>query len=108
MWRVFEDGLCVEGKATAVGVTKAVLLVTKGRLGPAFDSTVKARLNARNVTEPKTYLRALAAVASDLAAFETRERIRIEDLAEDAGRPAEVGRVVDMVFGPRDKMPGQL
>ncbi len=101
MWQVFEDGLCVRGKATEVGVTKAILLVTKGRLGPAFDSNVKTRLNAWYVTDAKTYLEALAAVAIELAAFETHAQRRIESLALEAGRPAEAGRVVDMVLGPR-------
>jgi hypothetical protein len=101
MWHVFEDGLCVQGQPTEVGVTKAILLVTNGRLGPAFDSNVKMKLNARYVTGPRTYLNALATVAGELAAFEAREQRSIEDLAAEAGRPAEVGRVVDMVLGPR-------
>lgn len=101
MWQVFEDGLYVEGKASGVGVTKAILLVTKGRLGSAFACNVKAKLNAHYVTCPKTYLKAVVAVASELAAFEGREQRTIEDLAVEAGRPAEVGRVVDMVLGPR-------
>src|SRR5260370_35701102 len=35
LWRIFEEGLCSKGKATEVGVSKAILLVTKGRIGPA-------------------------------------------------------------------------
>jgi len=101
LWRVFEDGLCVDGKATEVGITKAILLVTEGRIGPAFDSSVKMKLNAHYVSGPSTYLRALAEVAGELAAFETRERQAIEDIALKDGRPADVGRVVDMVPGPR-------
>ena len=72
-----------------------------GKLDPAFDCNVKARLDARYVTCPKTYLKALAVVASKLAEFEAREQRSIEDLVVEAGRPAEVGRVVDMVLGPR-------
>jgi hypothetical protein len=37
------DGL-VTGEASCVGITKSILLVTDGRIGPAFDSTVRARL----------------------------------------------------------------
>ena len=73
-----------------MGVTKVILLVTKRRLGPAFESNVKTKLNARYVTGPKPYRKALAAVASELATFETYEQRRIEDLAVEAGRPAEV------------------
>jgi hypothetical protein len=29
-----------------VGITKAVLLMTNGRIGPAFDSTVREKLGA--------------------------------------------------------------
>jgi hypothetical protein len=101
LWRIFEDGLCLKGNATEVGVTKAILLVTKGRIGPAFDSNVKERLNALYVRDCKTYIKALGAIASELAGFEARELTTLDGLAEKAGRPADVGRAVDMVLGPR-------
>ncbi len=101
LWQVFQDGLCMQGDATEVGVTKAILLVTKGRLGPAFDSNVKSKLKASYVIDAKTYLKAIAALATELAGFEDREQKSIEDLAAMAGRPAGVGRVIDMILGPR-------
>jgi hypothetical protein len=101
LWRIFEDGLCSKGKATEVGVSKAILLVSKGRIGPAFDSTVKAALNARYVKDCGTYLKALGEIASQLASFEDREGTTLDDLAKQAGRPADVGRALDMVLGPR-------
>jgi hypothetical protein len=101
LWRIFEGGLCLNGKATEVGVSKAILLVTKGRIGPAFDSNVKARLNARYVRDCMTYIKALGEIASELAGFEARESTTLDGLAEQAGRPADVGRAVDMVLGPR-------
>ena len=100
LWQIFQDGLCAQGKATEVGITKAILLVTKGRIGPAFDSNVKTELKAWYVSDCKSYLKALANVAGELAAFEAREG-SLEELAAKAGRRAAVGRVVDMVFGPR-------
>jgi hypothetical protein len=96
LWRVFEDGLCV-GKARVVGVSKAILLVTKGRIGPAFDSNVR---KGWYVSDRESYLRALAQIAGELAAFEAREG-NLEEVAAKAGKPALVGRAVDMVFGPR-------
>ncbi len=99
LWQIFEEGLCA-GKATEVGVSKAILLVTKGRIGPAFDSNVKTKLKAWYVSDCNTYLKALADVARELAAFEAREA-NLEELAAQAGRPAAVGRALDMVFGPR-------
>ncbi|MBZ5569579.1 MAG: hypothetical protein LAN64_17265 [Acidobacteriia bacterium] len=101
LWQIFESGLCLNGKATEVGVSKAILLVTKGRIGPAFDSNVKKRLKALYVTDCKTYIKALAAIASELVGFEARELTTLDGLAEKAGRPADVGRAVDMVLGPR-------
>jgi hypothetical protein len=101
LWQIFESGLCGRGRATEVGVTKAILLVTKGRIGPAFDSNVKMELNAWHVLGWKPYLGALTDLADDLAIFEARESAKLEELATRAGRPAEVGRVMDMVLGPR-------
>jgi hypothetical protein len=101
LWRIFEDGLCSKGKATEVGVSKAILLVTKGRIGPAFDSNVKTALNAWYVRDCGTYIKALGEIASQLAGFEDREGTTLDDLAKQAGRPAEVGRALDMVLGPR-------
>lgn len=103
LWRIFEEGLCLERKASEVGVSKAILLVTKGRIGPAFDSKVKGALDAWYVMDGGTYLKALGKIASELAAFEVRESRTLESIAEQAGRPAEVGRVLDMVWGPRGR-----
>jgi hypothetical protein len=33
--------LTATGEASCVGITKSILLVTDGRIGPAFDSTVR-------------------------------------------------------------------
>ena len=103
LWRIFEDGLCLKGNATEVGVSKAILLVTKGRIGPAFDSNVKTGLNAWYVMDCRTYMKALGEIAGELAGFEGRESTTLESLAEQAGRPADVGRAVDMVLGPRGR-----
>ncbi|MGA3054717.1 MAG: hypothetical protein ABSD63_10960 [Candidatus Korobacteraceae bacterium] len=103
LWRIFEDGLCLKRNATELGVSKAILLLTKGRIGPAFDSTVKTGLNAWWVMDCGTYLRALGEIARDLAEFEARESTTLEDLAEKARRPAALGRAVDMVWGPRGR-----
>jgi len=94
LWRIFEGGLCLKRHATEVGVSKAILLVTKGRIGPAFDSTVKTQLNAWHVMDCQTYIGALGEIARNLAGFEGRESRTLESLAEQAGRAACVGRVV--------------
>jgi len=88
--------LCVP-KARVVGISKAILLVTKGRIGPAFDSNVKT---GWYVNGCESYLTALTIIADELAVFEAREG-NLEEVAAKAGKPAAVGRAVDMVFGPR-------
>jgi hypothetical protein len=101
LWRILEGGLCSNGKATVVGISKAILLVTKGRIGPAFDSTVKESLHAWYVMDCMTYIKALGEIAGELEGFEARELTTLDRLAKQAGTPADVGRAVDMVLGPR-------
>jgi len=102
LWRIFEEGLCLQRRANEVGVSKAILLVTKGRIGPAFDSKVQFHFNTC-VIGCTTYIKALGEIANELADFEVRERTTLESLAEQAGRPAAVGRAIDMVLGPRER-----
>ena len=66
-----------------------------------FSLDIPFYRNAWYVTDCRTYLKALADIAGELAAFEARELKNLEDLAAQAGRPADVGRAVDMVLGPR-------
>jgi hypothetical protein len=83
-----------------VGITKAVLLLTEGRIGPAFDSGV--RRNA-GVKAPKTYrewLWALDEMSDDLSAFEAVSGplpLVVSRRFADLG----VGRLYDMALGPR-------
>ncbi len=101
LWSIFEGGLCLGRNAKVVGISKAILLVTKGRIGPAFDSNVKTALNAWYVKDCGTYIKALGEISGELAGFEARERTTLGDLSKQAGRPADVGRALDMVLGPR-------
>ena len=50
LWEVFR-ALPTSGTANAVGITKAVKLVTLGRVGPALDTVVRDRLD---VEEPRS------------------------------------------------------
>ena len=48
LWNIFQN-LCYHGRernglADVVGISKAVLLLTEGRVGPAFDSNVRGHL----------------------------------------------------------------
>jgi hypothetical protein len=47
LWEIFR-GLTTTEHARAVGITKAILLLTDGRIGPAFDSQVREQLGVRS------------------------------------------------------------
>ena len=51
LWDIFQDlsyqGPSRSGLAGAVGISKAVLLLTEGRVGPAFDSEVRRKVGIR-------------------------------------------------------------
>lgn len=100
LWDTFRD-LPTIGTANAVGITKAVKLVTSGRFGPALDSQVRETVGCK---EPKTaaqWLAVLERVAEDIQGFETGNRCQLEDLVEVEWQPVAVGRAYDMVFGPK-------
>lgn len=102
LWEVFRD-LPTIGRANAVGITKAIKLVTGGRIGPALDSEVRGHLG---IKEPRTageWITVLECVAEDLDAFESTNKCRLEDLVEAEWLPVAPGRAYDMVFGPKAK-----
>lgn len=101
LWAVFRD-LPTIGQAKAVGITKAVQLVTGGRIGPALDSLVRKHLVVRTPETAEQWFDVLQFVAEDICTFETTNQCRLEDLVEREWQPVAVGRAYDMVFGPRD------
>lgn len=100
LWEVFSD-LPTVGTARAVGITKAVKLVTGGRIGPAFDSEVRKHLGLPEPLDGGQWLDALAAVAQDIQTFESANGCRLEQLVETEWQPIAIGRAYDMVFGPK-------
>ena len=100
LWDVFSD-LPTIGTARAVGITKAVKLVTGGRIGPAFDSQVRQHLDLPEPLDGVQWLDALVAVARDIQTFESANGCRLEQLVETEWRPIGIGRAYDMVFGPK-------
>lgn len=101
LWGIFLD-LTAEGRATCVGITKSILLLTEGRIGPALDSTVRRSLDITKPTVSSDWIGVLCAVCSDLKLFERRHGIRIESLVPPELAPINVGRVYDMIAGPHD------
>lgn len=102
LWRLFASSLCDNGEATCVGITKAVMLVTDGRIGPAFDSRVRHALGIAAPKDSGEWIVALEQVAADLRAFESRHHVRLDDLDVQSPIPVAVGRAYDMAAGPRE------
>jgi hypothetical protein len=100
LWDIFCNLTC-QGKATCVGITKSVLLLTEGRIGPAFDSTVRHHLRIGQPLNGKTWIEDLSSINDDISSFETRNGVRIESLVPTEWAPINVGRAYDMVAGPR-------
>jgi hypothetical protein len=98
LWLVMRQ-LATTDDAPVVAISKATLLLTLGRIGPAFDSTVCRCLRISPPNCSESWLTALVRVAEDLAAFESRYGIRIETLVS-ARCPVAAGRAYDMVTGP--------
>jgi hypothetical protein len=100
LWNGF-SGLTTTRSASCVGISKAILLVTDGRIGPALDSQVQARLGIKPPTTSDGWLATLGQVANDIAAFEARSG-RLEDAAPERFGHLNVGRLYDMALGPRE------
>lgn len=100
LWSGF-SGLTTTRTASCVGISKAILLVTDGRIGPALDSQVRARLGLKPPTTSGEWMATLEHVANDIAAFEARCGPLVEAVPERF-RHLSIGRVYDMALGPRE------
>ena len=104
LWQTFLDlsysGRARNGLAGVVGISKAVLLLTEGRVGPAFDSEVRRQLEIATPARADEWLDALRMVQHDIEVFEARNHTSLHSAA---GRPFEkcfAGRIYDMALGP--------
>jgi hypothetical protein len=99
LWDDFSK-LTTTGLASCVGITKAVLLLTDGRIGPALDSKVTAGIGVPPPATCQDWLQVLEAVGEDIAAFEA-----VHGPLGRAVPPRfahlEYGRLYDMILGPR-------
>jgi hypothetical protein len=106
LWRVFENlpysGNAKNGKASIVGISKSALLLSKGRLGPAFDSKVQGHLQLGDITNAKQWFNALKVVTKDIIAFQDKNSISIRDAAPEEFKHLSAGRLYDMALGPGD------
>jgi hypothetical protein len=104
LWNIFSDlsyrGTARNGKAGVVGISKAVLLLTKGRVGPAFDSKVRHNLNINAIDNSQQWIKALKYVSEDIILFERKNNCSIYDATPDIFSTLEAGRIYDMALGP--------
>lgn len=102
LWSTFRH-LSLERPASCVGVSKAVLLLTDGRIGPSLDSRVRAGMGIDRVDLGSEWVTVLGEVSRDLLAFERKNGIALRDAVPEEFRHLEDGRLCDMIFGPRGR-----
>ena len=104
LWDVFKDlsysGRSRDGLAGVVGISKAVLLLTEGRVGPAFDSKVRGELGITKIPDAKSWIKNLKRVAEDIAVFEQSNQCTLRSAIPEEYKNLHYGRLYDMIFGP--------
>jgi GrpB-like predicted nucleotidyltransferase (UPF0157 family)/mannose-6-phosphate isomerase-like protein (cupin superfamily) len=107
LWAVFSK-LPQRDSASCVGITKAILLLTYGRIGPAFDSIVRKKLGLnRHVKSSQEWIDVLRGVSEDIGAFEKRHG-KLTGIVPESLAKYHVGRLYDMVLGPGTSEKGTL
>ena len=99
LWDVFSR-LPTDRRASCVGITKAVLLLTDGRIGPALDSRVRSATGVRPPTTCGDWLQILEDVRDDIVAFESAHGPLSKAVPARHAHLA-YGRLYDMALGPR-------
>lgn len=89
------------GKASVVGISKAVLLLTQGRVGPAFDSYVRKQFGVDEPLNADEWINCLKLVQKDISVFENQNGILFGELMPQSSRHIHNGRIYDMILGPR-------
>jgi hypothetical protein len=104
LWDIFQRlsfaGRARNGLAGVVGVSKAVLLLTEGRIGPAFDSEVRRKLRTGKILTPTDWIANLRKVAEDIAEFERSNHCDLREAVPTEFAHLHYGRLYDMVLGP--------
>lgn len=108
LWSIFSDlpysGESHGGRAGIVGISKAIMLLTEGRVGPAFDKFVCNGLGVKKVTQEfDQWIHLLESVNVDIKKFESNNKRRLKDAVPDKFKNLNMGRIYDMALGPRAK-----
>ena len=99
LWDIFSR-LPTAGLASCVGITKAVLLLTDGRIGPAFDSQVRTRLGVGRPATCRDWIQILQDIGEDIVMFESTHGPLTKEVPSRFAHLA-YGRLYDMALGPR-------
>ncbi len=97
---MFSD-LPQRGQGSCVSITKAVLLLTEGRVGPAFDSRVRNQLRCGHLRTAEEWAEALTEVSADIRAFENACGAALASAVAPRFSTLANGRLYDMALGPR-------
>ena len=104
LWNIFQylsfSGRARNGLAGIVGISKAVLLLTEGRIGPAFDSEVRRKLGTGNILTPAVWVANLRNVATDIAEFERTNQCALYEAVPREFAHLHYGRLYDIILGP--------
>ena len=92
--------LPTSGVASCVGITKPLLLLTDGRIGPAFDSRVRRALGVPRPSTSREWLSTLEGVGEDIVAFEASCGLLSKAVPARFAHLA-YGRLYDMALGRR-------
>jgi len=99
LWAIFLE-LPTSGASSCVGITKAILLLTEGRIGPALDSQVRGKMGIAAPSTCGEWLVVLQEIGEDIAAFESVNGPLASAVPPHFAQLA-CGRLYDMALGPR-------
>lgn len=102
IWSTLVGKLCFNRTIAEVAASKTFLIITNGRIGPALDSNARRVLNIPRIQKSEDYISLLLAISEDIAAFENSNKIQLEDLVPKEWHPIFIGRVYDMIVGPKN------
>ncbi|MHB8808293.1 MAG: hypothetical protein ACYC59_12055 [Anaerolineaceae bacterium] len=99
------NGICEKKQVNMLIASKAIMLLTDGAIGPAFDSSVMRTIWGIKYSSYDrsfgNWINLLSEVSKDIQDFEVRIVVRMEDAAPKVFVNVKVGRLYDMAFGPR-------
>ncbi len=73
IWSVLINQICNNREIADVAASKAILILTKGQLGPALDSNARKKLRVPRIRNSEDYLNLLLTVSDDIRSFEKKK-----------------------------------